>query len=83
MTESHILQGPTQNRVTYEKNLQQIYVESKNLRHSHGNRQQVSALYWFGKIALGQAEQHSTLCIHMCSCLYSLLYNYLAPDWPQ
>ena len=40
MTESHILQGPTQNRVTYEKNLQQIYVESKNLRHGHGNMEQ-------------------------------------------
>ena len=27
-----------------------------------GNRQQVSASYWFSKMAFGQAERHSTLC---------------------
>ena len=31
-------------------------------------------------MALGRAEQQSPICVHMSSCLYSLLYNYLAPD---
>ena len=53
------------------------------LRHGRGNIQKLSASFWFGKMALGKAEQQSTLCVHMCSCLYSLQYNYLAPGWPQ
>ena len=37
----------------------------ENLRHGRGSRQQVSASYWFCKMALGQSEQHSTLCVHV------------------
>ena len=31
-------------------------IKRTHLRHGRGNMQHVSALYWFGKMALGQAE---------------------------
>ena len=39
---------------------QNIY---KKLLHGRGKRQQVSASYWFGKMVLGQAEQHSAILL--------------------
>ena len=46
----------------------------ENLRHGRGSRQQVSASYWFCKMALGQPEQHSTLCVHVQ--LFVILLNF-------